>query len=81
MWTKTDKWGVKYWPAIPGGILVLIGALAFADKYLSNNLLEAVVKYGWPVIIIAVGLRILIWPPKGSKGEDGGMRNRGNGNS
>lgn len=67
MWIKTDNWGTKYWPAIPGGVLVIIGTLACADKYISNNLLETVVRYGWPVIIIAVGLKIMIFPSHRSR--------------
>lgn len=60
MWIKVDAWGAKYWPAIPGTILVLIGTFALLDKHSNYNFLETVFKYGWPLIIIAAGLIILI---------------------
>lgn len=80
MWIKTDKWGARYWPAIPGGILVVIGILAYVDKSVSNNLLETVVRYGWPVIIIAVGLRMLIWPSHRHRREEDRTQDHQNGN-
>lgn len=47
----TGSW--RWWPLIPGGILVLTG-LATA-----NATLQILIERGWPLILVAIGLIIL----------------------
>lgn len=62
MWLKTSNWGEKYWPIFPGGVLVLIGTLAVLDKYNEYSFWDSVFKYGLPLLLIAIGIKIIFFP-------------------
>jgi hypothetical protein len=46
-----------WWPLIPGGILVTIGLVDLADE---GGQLADLLDIGWPILLVAVGLLIII---------------------
>lgn len=50
---------VQWWPLIPGGILAFIGAALFLGGT-ALTMLQFVGTYGWPLILIAVGVVIIL---------------------
>ena len=58
LFTKETHW----WPLIPAGILGFIGIAVITNGFLLNVL--SFVGQGWPLILIAVGLYIILRPEK-----------------
>ncbi len=58
IFTKETHW----WPLIPAGILGFIGIAVITNGFLLNAL--SLVGQGWPLILIAVGLYIILRPAK-----------------
>lgn len=54
---ENGTWGEKYWPVFPGGILMLVGAVALATE--ENNTAASLIT---PSIMILIGVYILIKP-------------------
>lgn len=46
-----------WWPLIPGGILVTIGLIDLADE---GGQLADLLDIGWPILLVAVGLLVII---------------------
>jgi hypothetical protein len=46
-----------WWPLIPGGILVTIGLVDLADE---SSQLADLLDVGWPLLLVAVGLLVII---------------------
>lgn len=53
----TDK--PAWWALVPGGIMALIGA-ALLSGSTGQRLLNAL-NIGWPVVLIAIGLYLILW--------------------
>jgi hypothetical protein len=58
-------WGVEreshWWPLIPGGVLFLTGLPQ------GNKMVNYVFTYGWPLILVLIGVLVLFGVFKGSK--------------
>jgi hypothetical protein len=50
---------IQWWPLIPGGIMALIGGGLFIGGA-AITVLQFVGSYGWPLILIAIGIAIIV---------------------
>ena len=44
----------RFWPLIPGGILVFVGLAAMGGS------VADLLRYAWPIVLIAVGLLVIV---------------------